>query len=47
MAAPEAYSKAVDKTSFVMSLKTRGVDTSFAETDQPKEPPKPAPTGKR
>jgi twitching motility protein PilT len=28
----EAWTKAVEKTSFVQSLKTRGLDTSFAET---------------
>jgi twitching motility protein PilT len=43
----EAYSKAVEKSGFIASLKSRGVDTGFAETDQPKEPPKPAPAGKR
>jgi twitching motility protein PilT len=45
--AQEAYSKAVDKTSFVMSLKTRGVDTSFAEIEQPKDAAKPPVAGKR
>ncbi len=35
----EGYSKAVDKTSFVQSLKSRGIDTAFAE--DVKEPAKP------
>ena len=33
----EAFSKAVDKSSFVQSLKSRGLDTSFAENEAPKE----------
>ena len=37
----EGFGKAVDKTSFVASLKSRGIDTSFAE-EAPKEPAKPA-----
>jgi twitching motility protein PilT len=42
--AAEAYSKAVEKTGFVASLKARGVDTSFAEGAEPgKEAPKPPP----
>ena len=40
--AAEAYSKAVEKTGFVASLKVRGIDTTFAEVEQPKEAPKPA-----
>jgi twitching motility protein PilT len=40
--AAEAYSKAVEKTGFVAGLKSRGVDTSFAEGAEPgKEAPKP------
>jgi twitching motility protein PilT len=43
----EAYTKAVDKTSFVASLKSRGLDTSFADVDtgakEAKEAAKPAP----
>jgi twitching motility protein PilT len=41
----EGYGKAVDKVMYVNSLKSRGLDTSFAETDVPsmKEPPKEAP----
>ncbi len=31
----EAWMKSVDKTSFVTSLKAKGHDTSFAETEQP------------
>jgi twitching motility protein PilT len=39
----EGYSKAVDKTSYVASLKGRGIDTAFAETDGgAKDPGKPA-----
>ena len=43
----EGYSKAVDKVMYVNSLKSRGLDTSFAEgeavgKDAPKDPPKPA-----
>ena len=38
----EAYSKAVEKTGFVAGLKSRGVDTSFAEGEAGKEAPKPA-----
>jgi twitching motility protein PilT len=46
--AAEAYSKAVEKTGFVASLKSRGVDTSFADGEAPgKTPPVGAPTGKR
>ncbi len=42
--AAEAYSKAVEKTGFVAGLKSRGVDTSFAEGAEPgKEAPKPPP----
>jgi twitching motility protein PilT len=49
----EAYTKAVDKTSFVASLKSRGLDASFADVDlgakEAKEPAKaaPAPGAKR
>ena len=35
--AAEAYTKAVDKPSFVQALKSRGMDTAFAETEQPKD----------
>ena len=44
----EGYGKAVDKVMYVNSLKQRGLDTSFAESDPSmakeaaKEPPKPA-----
>jgi len=42
----EGYSKAVDKVMYVNSLKSRGLDASFAEgeagKDAPKDPPKPA-----
>ena len=38
----EAYTKAVEKTGFVAALKSRGVDTAFAEGEAGKEPPKPA-----
>jgi twitching motility protein PilT len=44
----EGYGKAVDKVMYVNSLKSRGLDTSFAEgdgtsaKDAPKEPPRPA-----
>ncbi|MEO7714127.1 MAG: type IV pilus twitching motility protein PilT [Gemmatimonadaceae bacterium] len=43
----EGYSKAVDKVMYVNSLKSRGIDASFAEgegagKDAAKEPPKPA-----
>jgi twitching motility protein PilT len=41
----EGYGKAVDKVMYVNSLKSRGIDTTFAETDvaiAPKEPPKDA-----
>ena len=46
----EGYGKAVDKVSYVNSLKSRGLDTSFAESDggardAPKEAPKEAPKG--
>ena len=37
----EGYAKAVDKAMFLGALKARGLDTSFAETDAPKESPKP------
>ena len=40
--AAEAYAKAVEKTGFVAALKSRGVDTSFAEGESPKEAAKPA-----
>ena len=40
VAAAEAYSKAVDKSSFVASLKARGVDVSFAEAEAGKDAPK-------
>ncbi len=48
----EGYSKAVDKVMYVNSLKSRGIDVSFAETeavakDAPKEPPKAAAAPKR
>ena len=46
--AAEAYSKAVEKTGFVASLKARGVDTSFADGElgaKPASPP--AAAGKR
>jgi twitching motility protein PilT len=36
----EGYGKAVDKTMFLGALKARGLDTSFAEADAPKEPSK-------
>ena len=38
----EAYSKAVEKTGFVAGLKSRGVDTAFAEGEPGKEAAKPA-----
>jgi twitching motility protein PilT len=38
----EGYSKAVDKLMYVNALKSRGLDTSFAEGEAPKEPAKPA-----
>jgi twitching motility protein PilT len=38
VAPAEAYSKAVEKTGFVAGLKNRGVDTSFAEAELPKDP---------
>ena len=49
---PEGYAKAVDKVMYVNSLKSRGIDVSFADTeavakDAPKEPPKPAATAAR
>jgi twitching motility protein PilT len=31
----EAYSKAVEKTGFVAGLKSRGVDTAFADGESP------------
>jgi twitching motility protein PilT len=40
--ASEAYSKAVEKSGFVASLKSRGVDTSFAEGEAGKDGAKPA-----
>ena len=48
----EGYSKAVDKVMYVNSLKSRGIDVGFAETeagakDEPKEPPKPSAAAKR
>jgi twitching motility protein PilT len=36
----EGYVKAVDKTMFLGALKARGLDTSFAEADAPKDPAK-------
>ena len=46
--AAEAYSKAVEKTGFVASLRSRGVDTSFADAEQgAKAAAPPAPAGKR
>jgi len=40
----EGYVKAVDKTMYLAAIKSRGLDTSFAEADAAvaKEPPKPA-----
>jgi len=42
----EGYTKAVDKTMYLSAIKSRGLDTSFAEADAAaaaaKEPPKPA-----
>jgi twitching motility protein PilT len=35
----EAYSKAVEKSGFVASLKSRGVDTAFADAEQGAKPP--------
>ncbi len=44
----EAYAKAVEKTGFVAGLKSRGVDTAFAEGEPAKETPKPpAPAARR
>ncbi len=44
----EAYSKAVEKSGFVASLKSRGVDTSFADAELGAKPNAvPAPAGKR
>ena len=49
----EGYGKAVDKIMYVNSLRSRGIDTSFAEGEAgakeaaAKEPPKPAPVAKR
>ena len=38
----EAFSKAVEKTGFVAGLKSRGIDTSFADVEVgAKEAPKP------
>lgn len=45
--ASEAYAKAVEKTGFVASLKSRGVDTSFAEGEAGKPGGAPVPAGKR
>jgi twitching motility protein PilT len=42
----EGYSKAVDKSSFVQSLKSRGLDTAFAESATELKPA-PAPAGKK
>jgi twitching motility protein PilT len=39
----EAYTKAVEKTGFVAALKTRGIDTSFADGEAPKQPAPAAP----
>jgi twitching motility protein PilT len=41
----EGYTKAVDKTMYLAAIKSRGLDTSFAEADAAaaKEPAKPAP----
>jgi twitching motility protein PilT len=40
----EGYTKAVDKTMYLAAIKSRGLDTSFADADATaaKEPPKPA-----
>ena len=43
----EAYSKSVEKAGFVASLKSRGIDTSFAEGELGAKPSTPAPSGKR
>jgi twitching motility protein PilT len=44
----EGYTKAVDKTMFLGALKARGLDTSFAETEQAaKDAPKAAAGGAR
>ena len=43
----EAFSKAVDKSSFVQSLKSRGLDTAFAENEAPKEAGKATPAPAR
>ena len=46
--ATEAYSKAVEKTGFVAALKSRGVDTAFADAEVGAKPAAaPAPAGKR
>ena len=46
--ASEAYTKAVEKSGFVASLKSRGVDTSFADAELGAKPAgAPAPAGKR
>jgi twitching motility protein PilT len=37
----EAYTKAVEKSGFVQSLKSRGVDTTFADGEAGKDAPKP------
>jgi len=43
----EGYTKAVDKTMYLAAIKSRGLDTSFADAEaaaaSAKEPPKPAP----
>jgi twitching motility protein PilT len=39
----EGYGKAVDKVMYLNSLKSRGIDASFADGDAPKELPKDAP----
>ena len=43
----EAYSKAVEKTGFVQSLKSRGVDTSFADIEPGKDGKTPPPPGRK
>ena len=43
----EAYSKAVEKAGFIASLKSRGVDTAFAEAELGAKPSAPPPAGKR
>ena len=44
---PEGYSKAVDKTGFVQSLKSRGIDTAFAEDGKEARPAAPPAAAKR